>query len=101
MSTDTRPTVRIRGIYSTALTKLFLDRGFGISQPSNKIVERFGLEKTYDDFDVDIYDKKDRHGVVLVGDAVEEAKKVLEEELIDVFLEGSRTSSTAYTRDLL
>ncbi|AMQ18434.1 DUF402 domain-containing protein [Thermococcus peptonophilus] len=85
MSTDTRPTVRIRGIYSTALTKLFLDRGFGISQPSNKIVERFGLEKTYDDFDVDIYDKKDRHGVVLVGDAVEEAKKVLEEELIDVF----------------
>ncbi|WP_209475569.1 DUF402 domain-containing protein [Thermococcus stetteri] len=85
MSTGTRPTVRIRGIYSTALTKLFLDRGFGISQPSNKIVERFGLEKTYDDFDVDIYDKKDRHGVVLVGDAVEEAKKVLEEELIDVF----------------
>ncbi len=85
MSTDTKPTVRIRGIYSTALTKLFLDKGFGISQPSNKIVERFGLEKTYDDFDVDIYDKKDRHGVVLVGDAVEDARKVLEEELIDVF----------------
>jgi len=85
VSTDTGLTVRIRGIYATALTKLFLDRGFGISQPSNKIVERFGLEKTYDEFDVDIYDKKDRHGVILVGNAVEEAKAVLEDELIDVF----------------
>ena len=85
MSTDTGVTVRIRGIYSTALTKLFLDRGFGIAQPSNRIVERLGLEKTYDEFDVDIYDKKDHHGVVLVGTKVEEIKRVLEEEFIDVF----------------
>jgi len=85
VSTGTGPTVRIRGIYSTALTKLFLDRGFGISQPSPRIAERFGLEKTYEEFDVDIYDKKDRHGVVLVGNAVEDAKKVFEEEFIDVF----------------
>ena len=85
MSTDTGVSVRIRGIYSTALTKLFLDRGFKISQPSNKIVERFNFEKTYDEFDVDIYDKKDRHGVILVGTEVERAKRVLEEELMDVF----------------
>ncbi len=85
MSTDTEVSVRIRGIYSTALTKLFLDRGFKIAQPSNKIAERFNFEKTYDEFDVDIYDKKDRHGVVLVGTEVERAKRVLEEELMDVF----------------
>ncbi|NJE04501.1 DUF402 domain-containing protein [Thermococcus sp. MV11] len=85
MSTDTGVTVRVRGIYSTALTKLFLDRGFGISQPSNKIVERLGLEKTYDEFDVDVYDKKDHHGVVLVGTKVDAVKDVLEEEFIDVF----------------
>ncbi|NJE43326.1 ribonuclease E/G [Thermococcus sp. GR6] len=85
MSTDTGVSVRVRGIYSTALTKLFLDRGFGISQPSQKIVERFNLEKTYDEFDVDVYDKKDHHGVVLVGTRVEEVRKVLEDELIDVF----------------
>ncbi|ACJ16898.1 RNA-binding protein FAU-1 [Thermococcus onnurineus NA1] len=85
MSTDTGVSVRVRGIYSTALTKLFLDRGFGISQPSQKIVERFNLEKTYDEFDVDVYDKKNHHGVVLVGTRVEEVRKVLEDELIDVF----------------
>ena len=85
MSTDTEVSVRIRGIYSTALTKLFLDRGFKIAQPSNKIAERFNFEKTYDEFDVDIYDKKDRHGVILVGTEVERAKRVLEEELMDVF----------------
>ena len=85
MSTDTEVSVRIRGIYSTALTKLFLDRGFKIAQPSSKIAERFNFEKTYDEFDVDIYDKKDRHGVILVGTEVERAKKVLEEELMDVF----------------
>jgi len=85
VSTDTEVSVRIRGIYSTALTKLFLDRGFKIAQPSSKIAERFNFEKTYDEFDVDIYDKKDRHGVILVGTEVERAKKVLEEELMDVF----------------
>jgi len=85
VSTDTGVSVRVRGIYSTALTKLFLDRGFGISQPSNRIVERFNLEKTYDEFDVDVYDKKDHHGVILVGTKVEEVKAALEDELIDVF----------------
>ncbi|NJE05295.1 ribonuclease E/G [Thermococcus sp. M36] len=85
MSTGTGVSVRVRGIYSTALTRLFLDRGFGISQPSNRIIERFDLEKTYDEFDVDVYDKRDHHGVILVGTRVEEVKAALEEELIDVF----------------
>ena len=84
MSTDTGVSVRVRGIYSTALTKLFLDRGFGISQPSNRIVERFNLEKTYDEFDVDVYDKKDHHGVILVGTKVEEVKAALAKGCIPV-----------------
>ncbi|ASJ00030.1 DUF402 domain-containing protein [Thermococcus gorgonarius] len=84
MSTDTGVSVRVRGIYSTALTKLFLDRGFKIAQPSQKIAERLGIEKTYDEFNVDIYDKKDHHGVILTGEAVEEIKRVFEEEFIDV-----------------
>ncbi len=87
MSTGTGVSVRVRGvIYSTALTKLFLERGFDIAQPSNRIVERFNIEKTYEEFDVDVYDKRDHHGgVILVGTKVEEVKAALEDELVDVF----------------
>ena len=84
MSTDTGVSVRVRGIYSTALTKLFLDRGFRISQPSQRTAERLGIEKTYDEFEVDVYDKKDHQGVILVGTGVEKVKEVFEEEFIDV-----------------
>ncbi|MDK2984148.1 MAG: putative ribonuclease [Thermococcaceae archaeon] len=85
MSTNSEVSVRVRGIYSTALTKLLLDEGFKISQPSQKIAERLGIEKVYDEFDVDIQDKKDSHGVVLVGEKVEEVKRVFEEKFLDVF----------------
>lgn len=84
MSTDTGVSVRVRGIYSTALTKLLLDRGFRISQPSPRVAERLGIERTYDEFDVDIYDKRDHHGVILVGTGVEKVKEAFEEEFIDV-----------------
>ncbi|AEH25288.1 RNA-binding protein [Pyrococcus yayanosii CH1] len=75
--------MRIRGIYSTALSKLLLDRGFRIVQPSDVIAERLGIEKSYDDFDVDIYDRN--NGITIVGTRVEDVRKVLEEEFIDVF----------------
>ena len=85
MSTNSEVSVRVRGIYSTALTKFLMDKGFKISQPSKKIAERLGLEKSYDEFDVDIYDKRDSQGVVMVGTKVEEIKSALEDEFIDVF----------------
>ncbi|MBC7095364.1 ribonuclease E/G [Thermococcus sp.] len=85
MSTNSEVSVRIRGIYSTALTKVLLEEGFKISQPSQRIVERFNIEKVYDEFDVDIQDKRDSHGIVLVGTRVEEVKRVFEEKFLDVF----------------
>ncbi len=83
VSTDTGVSVRVRGIYSTALTKLFLERGFKIAQPSQKTAERLGIERGYDEFDVDVYDRKDHQGVILTGDAVEKVKALFEEEFID------------------
>lgn len=55
--------VRVRGIYSTALTKLFLDENYEIVQPSHMIEERFDLTSSLKPYDVDIYDRVDKQGV--------------------------------------
>lgn len=60
---------RVRGIYSTALTKLLLDHEFDIVQPSITTRERFGLEKNDASPDLDVYDRRDRQGVQAFGKA--------------------------------
>jgi len=61
--------VRVRGVYSTALTRFFLDHGFDIVQPSISIQERFGLKGSEESPDLDIYDRPDRQGVHALGKA--------------------------------
>jgi len=77
--------VRIRGIYATALTKLMLDKGFDVVQPSPVIAERFSLEPSGEEPDVIISDRADKHGIVLSGpgEPVEQVLSVLREELPD------------------
>jgi len=57
----------VRGIYSTALTKLLLENGFEIVDPSLPIKERFGLEDNVSPYDLKIEDREDRQGVRAVG----------------------------------
>lgn len=59
--------VKIRGIYSTALTKLLLDNGFTIVQPSIEIEERFHLPKCEEKFNIEIHDKADHQGIKAIG----------------------------------
>jgi Ribonuclease G/E len=66
---------RVRGIYSTALTKLLIDNNFEIVQPSAKIKERFNLEESQKLPDLVIYDRRNRQGVYARG----------KEEPVDVF----------------
>ncbi|MFQ6066070.1 MAG: DUF402 domain-containing protein [bacterium] len=62
--------VKVRGIYSTALTKIFTDSGFFIVQPSADICRRFNLQNPrYYPVGVTIKDKEDKQGVTLQGDA--------------------------------
>jgi len=63
-----RPLARVRGIYATAVTKVLLDSGFGITQPTKPILERFRLEPIFDPPDVTVKDLSDRAGVLVVGE---------------------------------
>ncbi|MFB0567242.1 MAG: RNA-binding protein, partial [Candidatus Bathyarchaeia archaeon] len=60
---------RVRGIYSTALTKLLLDDDFEIVQPSARIRERFKLEENQELPDLVIYDRRNWQGVYARGKA--------------------------------
>jgi len=59
--------VRIRGIYATALTKLLMERGHEIVQPSEKIARRFNVVVDNSPSDVTVKDSDDGDGVIIVG----------------------------------
>ncbi len=60
---------RVRGIYATAITKILLDNGVQITQPTQPIIERFKITNpTYQPPDVTIKDLDDKNGVVIIGD---------------------------------
>jgi hypothetical protein len=72
-----KPKVKIRGIYTTSLTKLLLDSGCSIVDPSREASLRFGIKSSGSGaFDVSIMDRSDRQGVILEGDP-ERAGEVL------------------------
>ncbi|MFA7628800.1 MAG: ribonuclease E/G, partial [Candidatus Dojkabacteria bacterium] len=79
--------IRIRGIYTTALTKFFIDRGYAINQMSETMRDRFAESETQDIPTVDIKHTKDLQGISLVGDreALEDIAKDMQDEFVDVF----------------
>jgi Rne/Rng family ribonuclease len=77
---------KIRGIYSTALTKMFLDNGFEIVQPSLTIKNRFGISDNLAPPDIKIKDRYDLQGVRVLGipDAVKKFQSILHSAFDDV-----------------
>lgn len=63
------PRIKIRSIYSTALTKLVLDAGYEVSDPSAGIRERFHFGTMPQSYDILILDREDYQGVELRGEA--------------------------------
>jgi hypothetical protein len=68
---------RVRGIYTTALTRLLLDAGHEVVQASRPVRERFDVDLAGGDHDVAVATTRDRQGVEVTGegdavDAVEE-----------------------------
>ncbi|MBS7249843.1 MAG: ribonuclease E/G [Candidatus Freyarchaeota archaeon] len=69
--------IKIRGIYSTALTKIMLDNGFKITQAAPIQIERFNLEKNFEQPDIEIVDFENRQGIIISGE-VSKAQKIEE-----------------------
>ncbi|MCS7096888.1 MAG: DUF402 domain-containing protein [Candidatus Methanomethylicia archaeon] len=61
--------VRIRGIYATALSRIFMNENCTIVQPSEAIKDRFDIDDEVDfvPYDVDIFDRDDKHGVYILS----------------------------------
>lgn len=76
---------KVRGIYSTALTKLLLDNGFEIVKPSLTIKKRFGLEENSMPPDLKIKDRYDLQGIRVLGTS--EAVSTLQSILHSTFEE--------------
>ncbi|MCS7125957.1 MAG: DUF402 domain-containing protein [Aigarchaeota archaeon] len=60
--------VSVRGIYSTALIKLLMDKGFKIVNPTRSQVERFNIQEPTLEPDAVIVDSIDRHFIEVKGD---------------------------------
>lgn len=87
--------VCVRGIYSTALTKLFLDGGFEVVQPSTEIMGRFGLSYKPLFPDITVESRQDRQGVWIIGspEAMEATISLLRERLPDVIVRRNESLS--------
>jgi hypothetical protein len=82
-----KPKVKIRGIYTTGLTKLLIDSRCSIVYPSREVVSRFGIKGSGSPpIDVSITDRSDGQGVILEGDAerAAEVMEALRNALLDV-----------------
>ncbi len=77
---------KIRGIYSTALTKMLLNNGFEVVQPSSAIKKRFGLQNDSALPNIKIRDRYDLQGVRVLGtlDTVNTFQSILHSALDDV-----------------
>jgi Ribonuclease G/E len=90
---------RIRGVYSTALTRLLLDHGFEIVQPSVAMKERFGIEERNEPPNLDVRDRRDRQGVRALGraESISAFRSMLQSNLHDVVIrEWSVTANGIY-----
>ena len=84
------PRIKIRGIHSSALTKLALDGGYPVVGASADILERFGLRLDDTAPSLAIRDKADRQGVELMGEPerVTQFFTFLQENLLDATMLG-------------
>lgn len=81
-------TVRIRGVYATALTKVLAERGYGVCQVSKLIQDRLQIESLDLPPDIDIRHTYNRQGISIVatGSVLDTFLEDLREAFVDIFI---------------
>jgi len=89
--------VRIRGIYSTALSKLFLEKGFTLSQASEELAQKFESDRDLSPAGAEINSTEDGSGIVVSGEleAVSAVKDALIESFLDIVKRDSKINLNA------
>lgn len=77
--------IKIRGIYSTALTKFLKEKGFEIVSPSEIINQRLSIENN-DAANTLIYDKEDLNGITISGTHSSEVVNCIKERFYDIVI---------------
>ncbi len=80
---------KVRGIYSTAISKILLDAGIQIVDPAKVLVERLHIAKSEEPPDVEIKDLKNKAGIAISGSNVEEVANIIVDRLKSVVLNKS------------
>ena len=80
--------LKIRGIYTIALTKFFADKGLTIVSPSEEILKGFGSSRTIDSLrpmDLAIGDLEGGQGILLEGrpEALNQVIRLIREAFVD------------------
>ncbi|MDD4353050.1 MAG: ribonuclease E/G [Candidatus Nanoarchaeia archaeon] len=70
--------VKIRGIYSSSLTRLLTKNKLMITEPSENIKSSFPKLKFADKYDTTIHDFADKSGIVIKGEQTESIKNLIE-----------------------
>jgi hypothetical protein len=85
--------VKVRGIYSTALTKFFIDNGIEVVDPSETVNERFDLNCESNSADVLVYDKEDMNGITVNGSGSERIATILQSYFYDTAVKKIETGA--------
>lgn len=91
--------IKVRGIYATALTQFCVDNKFFIIDPSKEIRERFKNYKKMADqgsIDIEIRDLEDRQGVLLKGEErkLKEFSRMIQLSLFDAILREQKSEKS-------
>ena len=70
--------VKIRGIYSSSLTRLLTKNKLMIAEPSENIKSSFPKMKFLDKYDTTVHDFADKSGIVIKGEQTDKIKGMLE-----------------------